>query len=664
MHDVRDIETWILRLLSAPVPIPGKTRVELEILPRSLQPQPLLFALPDHTRFHLVDFPLHLPLELLGVDTCLKVLTLIILEHKVILQSRDYNALSMSVLAFVTMLYPLEYMFPVIPLLPTCMSCAEQLLLAPTPFIIGISGNFFQQKRHFKLPDDVWLIDLDSNRFCVPSRADEVPFLPEPEGSILRNHLRQALASMSGDVILPPPSNVTLGGGGGSSSRSDRDLQIPQSQPSSRRPSHELSSSNYEFNNSGVAGGGGTSGSNSSLSPFIYGSDVDSVDVATRVAMVRFFNSHNLLANFTEHTRTLRLYPRPVVAFQINSFLRSRPRAGPFLQKFARTQAVEFLAEWSLAPTNVAFLRVQTGVFDPAIIGDKPKWYSQHYEPLEFAVWDSEASSMEAALRAMGKQEQTATDESGSDSECGESSSSSYSSLSDLVSELGPTGQEDESIGGCGEGYGGGAFSGAAPATIQYVPMTLSSSVDLKSVYNPPSTLQLPKSGGGGRGGGGAMDSNNATNFSRPGSMSSSSSQSSLGSSHGIQAALPTSGEAEETDSSGGPHQVSAQETQQSSDKSDDVFNTSDTDTVIQAGHDVASMSSLSSLATGGEQPALTRTASTSAVIARPSSIGVNTAMDRSLSTGSSGSGSGSGTIKGEIPNRQSSQSSDRKSVV
>ena len=43
----------------------------------------------------------------------------------------------------------------------------------------------------------------------------------------------------------------------------------------------------------------------------------DSVDVATRVAMVRFFNSPNILANFAEHTRTLRLYPRPVVAFQV-----------------------------------------------------------------------------------------------------------------------------------------------------------------------------------------------------------------------------------------------------------------------------------------------------------------------------------------------------------
>ena len=43
------------------------------------------------------------------------------------MQSRDYNALTMSVMAFVSMLYPLEYMFPVIPLLPTCMSSAEQV---------------------------------------------------------------------------------------------------------------------------------------------------------------------------------------------------------------------------------------------------------------------------------------------------------------------------------------------------------------------------------------------------------------------------------------------------------------------------------------------------------------------------------------------------------
>lgn len=172
-----------------------------------------------------------------------------------------------------------------------------------------------------------------------------------------------------------------------------------------------------------------------SINPFIYGSDVDSVDVATRVAMVRFFNSQNTLANFTEHTRTLRLYPRPVVAFQINSFLRSRPRASIFLNKFARTQAVEFLAEWSLTPSNVAFLRVHTGVLDPSQVGDKAKWYSHTLTPIRFSVWD-DGSSLNGALRSLQQMENQPTDESGSDSEGAESTSSSYSSLSDFVSEM------------------------------------------------------------------------------------------------------------------------------------------------------------------------------------------------------------------------------------
>lgn len=218
------------------------------------------------------------------------------------------------------------------------------------------------------------------------------------------------------------------------------------------------------------------------LNPFIYGSDVDSVDVATRVAMVRFFNSQNTLANFTEHTRTLRLYPRPVVAFQINSFLRSRPRASIFLNKFARTQAVEFLAEWSLTPSNVAFLRVHTGVLDPSQVGDKSKWFAHQLDPIRFSVWD-DGSSLNGALRSLQQLENQPTDESGSDSEGAESTSSSYSSLSDFVSEmvssdLSPSMHEMH--------YGG-------PHHHANVPTTLSSNLDPKLVYRPPSSLRFPE---------------------------------------------------------------------------------------------------------------------------------------------------------------------------
>lgn len=217
----------------------------------------------------------------------------------------------------------------------------------------------------------------------------------------------------------------------------------------------------------------------SGFNPFIYGNDVDSVDVATRVAMVRFFNSHNLLANFSEHTRTLRLYPRPVVAFQINSFLRSRPRTTQFLNRFARTQAVEFLAEWSLTPTNVAFQRVHTGILDPAQIGDKPKWFLHTLEPIKFTVWD-DGSSLNGALRSLQNQENQPTDESGSDSEGAESTSSSYSSLSDFVSEM----VSSDLSPGCS------SYQEQRKASAQN--MSLSSNVDVDTVYKPPSELQYP----------------------------------------------------------------------------------------------------------------------------------------------------------------------------
>ncbi|XP_037694475.1 MAP kinase-activating death domain protein isoform X41 [Choloepus didactylus] len=405
LHDLREIEAWIYRLLRSPVPVSGQKRVDIEVLPQELQPA-LTFALPDPSRFTLVDFPLHLPLELLGVDACLQVLTCILLEHKVVLQSRDYNALSMSVMAFVAMIYPLEYMFPVIPLLPTCMASAEQLLLAPTPYIIGVPASFFLYKLDFKMPDDVWLVDLDSSRVIAPANAEVLPILPEPESLELKKHLKQALASMS--LNTQPILNLE---------KFHEGQEIPLVLG---RPSSDLQSTpSTEFN------------------PLIYGNDVDSVDVATRVAMVRFFNSPNVLHGFQMHTRTLRLFPRPVVAFQAGSFLASRPRQTPFAEKLARTQAVEFFGEWILNPTNYAFQRIHNSMFDPALIGDKPKWYAHQLQPIHYRVYDSNSQLAEAlSVPPERASDSDPTDDSGSDSMDYDDSSSSYSSLGDFVSEM------------------------------------------------------------------------------------------------------------------------------------------------------------------------------------------------------------------------------------
>ncbi|KAM4596772.1 MAP kinase-activating death domain protein isoform 8-T9 [Fundulus diaphanus] len=422
LADLRDIESWVYRLLRSPVPLAGQRRVDVEVLPQELK-RPLTFALPDNSRFSLVDFPLHLPLELLGVDACLQVLSCILLEHKVILQSRDYNALSMSVMAFVAMIYPLEYMFPVIPLLPTCMASAEQLLLAPTPYIIGVPASFFLYKSDFKMPDDLWLVDLDSSKVIAPTNAENLPPLPEPEAGELKKHLKQCLVRLT--VITQKQIFSSENKALASMSLNTQPIlnleKFQEGQEMTLLPPgrDKASPSSTEFN------------------PLIYGNDVDSVDVATRVAMVRFFNSPNVLQGFQMHTRTLRLFPRPVVAFQCSSFLASRPRRSCFADKLSHTQAVEFYGEWALNPTNLAFQRIHNNVYDPSLIGDKSKWYAHQLQPVIYRVYDGSSLLVEAMAGPLEDEgnESDPTD-SGSDSDGYDDSSSSYSSLGDLVSEM------------------------------------------------------------------------------------------------------------------------------------------------------------------------------------------------------------------------------------
>jgi hypothetical protein len=223
-----------------------------------------------------------------------------------------------------------------------------------------VPASFFLYKSNFQLPDDIWVVDLDKNKIVPARHGEPIPELPEPEVSFLKNNLNQALASLS---FSPQPV---------------KSFENFFNQQSKNKDNLDLISKSF--------------------SPLHYGNDVDSVDVATRITWVQFLTSKNCLGNFNEHTRTLRLYPRPVVAFQYNSFIRSRPIKSNFIIKLAKTQAVEFLAEWSLCPSNVAYLRIQTGIFDPSLIGDKPKWYCRYLSPIQFKTYE-EKSTLAAAIQ-------------------------------------------------------------------------------------------------------------------------------------------------------------------------------------------------------------------------------------------------------------------------
>ena len=86
----------------------------------------------------------------------LQVFSLVLLEKKIVIQSRDYSALTASILSLTKLLYPLEYMFPVIPLLPgrklsssvTCHSLSVVILVG-----LGL-GDFSGPELQRNLPNE------------------------------------------------------------------------------------------------------------------------------------------------------------------------------------------------------------------------------------------------------------------------------------------------------------------------------------------------------------------------------------------------------------------------------------------------------------------------------------------------------------------------------
>ena len=267
--------------------------------------------------------------------------------------------------------------------------------------------------------------------------------------------------------------------------------------------------------------------------PFIYGNDVDSVDIATRVAMVRFFNSPNILGNFNEHTRTLRLHPRAVVAFQYSSFIRSRPVKSAFIARLAKTQvgthrvSIQSLMEYSRLSSSsqsgpylqttshfyvykqvppsmlitssaspmffqVSTIQLSSATKPDGTVETSPQF---HLKSSKKAIhWDKQyirsmlnptIANIHLPVRIWVADEMIWSivsplilDESGSDSEVEDDDSinSCYSSLSDFVSEM-------RSSGICGE---------IREIRIYPENQEKTACVEYATVYSPPEELQIP----------------------------------------------------------------------------------------------------------------------------------------------------------------------------
>ncbi|XP_077177902.1 myotubularin-related protein 13 isoform X6 [Paroedura picta] len=172
-----------------------------------------LFSLGAGDR-QLIQTPLHYSLPVtgtsvallfqqLGIQNVLSLFCAVLTENKVLFHSASYQRLSDACRALESLMYPLKYSYPYIPILPAQLL---EVLSSPTPFIIGVH-SVFHNDIHELL--DVIIADLDGGTIKIPE-CIHLSQLPEP----LLYQTQTALSLVlhpdleTADYAFPPPRSA------------------------------------------------------------------------------------------------------------------------------------------------------------------------------------------------------------------------------------------------------------------------------------------------------------------------------------------------------------------------------------------------------------------------------------------------------------------------
>ncbi|KAK2186329.1 hypothetical protein NP493_205g00004 [Ridgeia piscesae] len=128
------------------------------------------------------DVPFDLLLSKLSLEDLLKVFGSILLERRIIFLARTLSTLTGCVHALVSLMYPFEWAYTFIPVLPPSMI---EICCAPTPFIVGVLSEM-QSKLRLLPMEQVLIVDLDAS-VIVQNIGDE--------GGIIPRKLQKALVA-------------------------------------------------------------------------------------------------------------------------------------------------------------------------------------------------------------------------------------------------------------------------------------------------------------------------------------------------------------------------------------------------------------------------------------------------------------------------------------
>ncbi|KAK7886742.1 hypothetical protein WMY93_026363 [Mugilogobius chulae] len=198
----RTLHTHISSFMhNVPFPSPQRPRILVQLSPYDN----LLLCQPVSSPLPLSGASFLKLLQNLGPEHCCCLLVAALTEHKLLLHSLRPDVLTSVSEALVSMLFPLRWLCPYIPLCPLQMS---DVLLAPMPFLVGVHSSYFDLHDP---PPEVVCVDLDTN--TIFQSEDKKPLswksLPRKQGKMLFSTLSQLHKTLE-KICSPGQEEATL----------------------------------------------------------------------------------------------------------------------------------------------------------------------------------------------------------------------------------------------------------------------------------------------------------------------------------------------------------------------------------------------------------------------------------------------------------------------
>ncbi|KAM3854556.1 myotubularin-related protein 13 isoform 1-T1 [Vipera latastei] len=190
------LETLIANLCSCFVPTAGGSQKLFSLGAGDRQ----LIQTPLHDSLPVTGTSVGLLFQQLGIQNVLNLFCAVLTENKVLFHSASFQRLSDACRALESLMFPLKYSYPYIPILPAQLL---EVLSSPTPFIIGVH-SIFRNDIHELL--DVIIADLDGGTIKIPE-CIHLSQLPEPLLQQTQTSLSLVLYPdlATADYAFPPP---------------------------------------------------------------------------------------------------------------------------------------------------------------------------------------------------------------------------------------------------------------------------------------------------------------------------------------------------------------------------------------------------------------------------------------------------------------------------